>query len=123
MKKMNNPDSRPPTPDPLSHTYCVIMAGGKGERFWPLSTNSLSKPFLKLIGGRTMIQLTVERLLGIVPRERIFVVLGETHLAIARDQLPDLPAGNFIVEPEGDFLSVEKRPRMGADRQVLRLKA
>jgi len=77
------------------------MAGGKGERFWPLSTNSLSKPFLKLIGGRTMIQLTVERLLGIVPKERIFVVLGETHLAIARDQLPDLPAGNFIVEPEG----------------------
>lgn len=108
MMKPTNPEPRPSTSeprtsnfDPLSHTYCVIMAGGKGERFWPLSADSMPKPFLKLIGDKTMIQLTVERLTGIVPRERIFVVLGEAHLAVARAQLPDLPAGNFIVEPEG----------------------
>ncbi len=108
MMKPTNSDARsptseprPPTSDPLSHTYCVIMAGGKGERFWPLSADSMPKPFLKLTGDKTMIQLTVERLLGIVPRERVFVVLGEAHVAVARAQLPDLPPGNFIVEPEG----------------------
>ena len=83
------------------HTYCVIMAGGRGERFWPLSTDLVPKPFVRLIGDKTMIQMTVARLRGLAPAERIFVVLGREHLAVARSQLPDLAEGQFIVEPEG----------------------
>ena len=83
------------------HAFCVIMAGGKGERFWPLSTDLAPKPFLKLVGEKSMIQLTVERALRIVPEERVFVILGEPHLAIAKEQLPGLREMNFIVEPAG----------------------
>ena len=83
------------------HTYCVIMAGGKGERFWPLSTGKVPKPFLPLTGTRTLIQLTVERALQFAPKERIFIVLGRTHLNVALKQLSELPPGNFIVEPVG----------------------
>ncbi|MBA4416802.1 MAG: mannose-1-phosphate guanylyltransferase [Syntrophus sp. (in: bacteria)] len=87
--------------NPLDHTFCVVMAGGKGERFWPLSTDQAPKPFLKLMDEKTMIQLTVERAMRIVPRERLFVVLGQNHLDVAKEQLPDLAETNFIVEPEG----------------------
>lgn len=85
----------------MKHAYVVIMAGGKGERFWPLSTGSVPKPFLNIIGDKSLIRLTVERAMRIVPAERIWVILGKQQLAIARRQLPFLPAGNFIVEPEG----------------------
>ena len=85
----------------MEHTYCVIMAGGKGERFWPLSTAATPKPFIKLIGDKTMIQMTVQRVAALVPKERIFVVLGEEHVDVARRQLPELSEDQFIVEPEG----------------------
>lgn len=85
----------------LDHTYCVIMAGGKGERFWPLNAHNMPKPFLKILGASTMIQLTVERVARLLPLERIFIVLGKSHVDIARSQLPNLPATNFLVEPEG----------------------
>lgn len=85
----------------MEHTYCVIMAGGKGERFWPLSTKNIPKPFINLLGSKTMIQMTVERLLKIVPEERIVVVLGVDHLAIAREQLSSWPGVQFLVEPAG----------------------
>ena len=85
----------------MKHTYVIIMAGGKGERFWPLSTGSVPKPFLNITGSKSLIRLTVERALRIVPAARIFVILSKQQLAIARRQLPFLPAGNFIVEPEG----------------------
>lgn len=77
------------------------MAGGKGERFWPLSAHNTPKPFLNILGAKTMIQLTVERILGLVPAERVFVVLGKAHAEVARKQLPELPEGNFLVEPLG----------------------
>ncbi len=82
-------------------TYFVIMAGGKGERFWPLSTELVPKPFVSITGKKTLIELTVERARRIVPLERIFVVLGREHLPVARKCLPRLPRGNFIIEPEG----------------------
>jgi len=77
------------------------MAGGKGERFWPLSTGKVPKPFLPLTGTKTLIQLTVERALHFVPKERIFIVLGRAHLNVALKQLSVLPRDNFIVEPVG----------------------
>lgn len=85
----------------IRHTYCIIMAGGRGERFWPLNSHNMPKPFLKILGDRTMIQLTVDRVAKLLPLEHIFIVLGKTHVDTARDQLPDLPATNFLVEPEG----------------------
>ena len=85
----------------LERTYCIIMAGGRGERFWPLNAHNMPKPFLKILGTKTMIQLTVDRVARIIPPDHIYIVLGKYHVDIAREQLPDLPPGNFLVEPEG----------------------
>ncbi len=81
--------------------YAVIMAGGRGERFWPLSTGRMPKPFIPLTGPSSLIQETVARIQPLVPLERILISIGTTHLDIARKQLPQLPAENFIVEPVG----------------------
>jgi mannose-1-phosphate guanylyltransferase len=88
-------------PKAIDHTYCIIMAGGKGERFWPASTDRVPKPFLNIIGDKSLIQLTVERAGKIIPLDRIFIVLGIEHLDIAKKQLGMLPDTNFIVEPDG----------------------
>ena len=79
----------------------LIMAGGKGERFWPLSTDERPKQFLKLLGDQSMIQMTVERLQRLMPIERIFVVTGEVYKDIVQEQLPELPEANIILEPIG----------------------
>ncbi|URZ08125.1 mannose-1-phosphate guanylyltransferase [Clostridium felsineum] len=79
----------------------LIMAGGKGERFWPLSTDEKPKQFLQLLSDKTMIQMTVERLQGVIDIERIFVVTGERYVDILKQQLPELPERNIIVEPVG----------------------
>ncbi len=79
----------------------LIMAGGKGTRFWPLSTEKKPKQFLNLIGEDTMIQMTVNRIKPIIPIERIFVCTGAMYVDLVKEQLPDLPARNIIIEPEG----------------------
>lgn len=79
----------------------LIMAGGKGTRFWPLSTEEKPKQFLNLIGEETMIQMTVNRVKPIIPIERIFVCTGEMYVDLVKEQLPELPERNIIVEPEG----------------------
>lgn len=85
----------------MATVYAVIMAGGRGERFWPLSTGRLTKPFIALLGAKTLIQETVERLEPLVPLQRILVSIGEDHLEVARQQLPQIPLDNFIAEPVG----------------------
>jgi mannose-1-phosphate guanylyltransferase len=77
------------------------MAGGRGERFWPRSRKKLPKQFLPLFGQRTMIQVTCDRLRGLVPPERILVATGADVVDLARSQLPELPAENLIAEPVG----------------------
>ncbi len=79
----------------------LIMAGGKGTRFWPLSTEEKPKQFLNLIGEDTMIQMTVNRIKPIIPIDRIFVCTGERYVDLVKEQLPELPEKNIIVEPEG----------------------
>ncbi|MGL5151650.1 MAG: mannose-1-phosphate guanylyltransferase [Clostridium sp.] len=79
----------------------LIMAGGKGTRFWPLSTEEKPKQFLNLIGEETMIQMTVNRVKPIIPIERIFVCTGAMYVDLVKEQLPELPEENIIVEPEG----------------------
>ena len=78
----------------------VIMAGGKGERFWPKSRSNYPKQFLSLTNsGKTMIQLTVDRLLSIVKYEDIYIVTNKNHTSLVKEQLPNIPIENIIAEP------------------------
>ncbi len=80
----------------------LIMAGGKGERFWPKSRQNLPKQFLSLTDdGKTMLQLTVERILPLVKLEDIFIATNRAYKALVQAQLPDLPAENILCEPQG----------------------
>ena len=79
----------------------LIMAGGKGTRFWPLSTEEKPKQFLKLLGEDTMIQMTVNRIKPIIPMEKIFICTSAMYVELVKEQLPELPEKNIIVEPEG----------------------
>lgn len=81
--------------------YAVIMAGGKGERFWPFSREACPKQFLKLMGHRTMLQQTVERLSGLVDADRVFIITDLRYADLAREQLPHLPPENIVGEPCG----------------------
>ncbi len=83
------------------NNYALIMAGGSGTRLWPLSRISRPKQALQLIGDRTMMQHAVERVAPLFPPERIFVVTRAEHVSILSEQVPEVPPGNFIVEPEG----------------------
>lgn len=78
----------------------VIMAGGKGERFWPKSRKSLPKQFLSLTNdGKTMIQLTIDRITPLVKEEDIFIVTNKEYADLTREQLPNIPERNIILEP------------------------
>lgn len=81
-------------------TTAVIMAGGKGERFWPKSRISRPKQFLSLTSdGETMIQKTVKRLLPLVNAEDIYIATNEMYRQLAEEQLPDIPKENILCEP------------------------
>ena len=80
--------------------HIVIMAGGIGSRFWPMSTPEYPKQFVDVLGtGKTMIQMTVERFAPLCPIENIWVVTSKEYVQIVREQLPDLPAANILPEP------------------------
>lgn len=83
-----------------SDRYCVIMAGGIGSRFWPLSTKKFPKQFQDILGtGRTMIQQTYDRIRKIIPADNIFVITNIEYVQISHQQLPDVPPENIIGEP------------------------
>lgn len=78
----------------------VIMAGGRGERFWPKSRQSLPKQFLSLTSdGKTMIQHTVERVKSLIEMDDIFIVTNKSYKHLVEEQLPDLPKENILLEP------------------------
>ncbi|MDE6666645.1 MAG: NTP transferase domain-containing protein [Ruminococcus sp.] len=78
----------------------VIMAGGKGERFWPKSRTTHPKQFLSLTDdGETMIQKTVKRISPIVQTEDVFIVTNSEYRNLVREQLPDIPQENILAEP------------------------
>ena len=80
----------------------LIMAGGRGERFWPKSRVNLPKQFLSLTGdGKTMIQLTVERILPLVDIQDVYIATNRKYKALVREQLPELPEENILCEPVG----------------------
>ncbi len=83
-------------------TTALIMAGGRGERFWPKSRRNLPKQFLSLTDdGKTMIQLTVERILPLVKMEDIYVATNKDYRKLVKEQLPQLPEENILCEPVG----------------------
>lgn len=82
------------------NNYCVIMAGGVGSRFWPLSRTSKPKQFLDIMGtGKTLIQQTYERFNKLIPDENIIVVTNEDYAEIVREQLPNIKEEHILCEP------------------------
>ena len=77
----------------------LIMAGGRGTRFWPLSTDEKPKQFLNLVSERSMLQMTVDRLKGIVDEDKIFIITGESYEELVKNQVPNIPSENIILEP------------------------
>lgn len=81
--------------------HIVIMAGGIGSRFWPMSTSERPKQFIDVMGvGKSLIQLTVERFKDICPKENFWVVTSEKYVDIVKEQLPQIPAQHILAEPE-----------------------
>ncbi|MBP5527501.1 MAG: mannose-1-phosphate guanylyltransferase [Bacteroidales bacterium] len=84
----------------MSHTWCIIMAGGLGSRFWPVSVVDCPKQFIDVIGvGRSMLQLTFERFAKLCPREHIIVVTGEQYVERVHEQVPGLLPYQVLGEP------------------------
>lgn len=79
----------------------LIMAGGVGTRFWPLSRASKPKQFLNILSERSMLQMTVDRLLKRLKIEDIYIVTAASQVELTRQALPELPADNIIIEPFG----------------------
>src|SRR5690554_2448211 len=83
------------------NNYAVIMAGGVGSRFWPMSIEEHPKQFLDVLGiGKTLIQLTYERLCNIVPEGNVYIVTNELYVDLVKSQLPVLNADQILTEPE-----------------------
>ena len=85
----------------MDHAYAVIMAGGRGERLFPLSTPERPKQFLNLFGDRTMLQQTVARVLPLVPIENVYVITAAEHVPLVKEQMPEIPHENIVGEPVG----------------------
>lgn len=83
----------------LDSLYVFIMAGGSGERFWPMSRAKTPKHLLKLLSDRTLLEETVRRIEGVVPLERIFILTNKTQADACCDALPFLPVSQIICEP------------------------
>ena len=84
----------------MENNYLVIMAGGIGSRFWPMSSPEKPKQFLDVLGcGKTLIQLTLARFRTVVPPENVWVVTSRRYESLVCEQLPDVPAENVLLEP------------------------
>ena len=80
--------------------HVVIMAGGVGSRFWPMSTTERPKQFIDVLGvGRTLLQLTFDRFKGICPPENVWILTNQHYAAIVKEQLPEVPESNILKEP------------------------
>src|SRR6266513_2010809 len=91
MKTKSNPKDR----------FVIIMAGGKGERFWPVSREQTPKQLLALLGNRSFLQQAVDRVLPLVPIKNILIITNEVQAPEVRKQIPKLPKDNVVAEPVG----------------------
>ncbi|MGA3182737.1 MAG: sugar phosphate nucleotidyltransferase [Verrucomicrobiota bacterium] len=86
---------------PTNDRFVIIMAGGRGERFWPVSREKTPKQLITLLGNRSFLQQAVDRVLPLVPPQNILIITNAAQAAAARRQLPNLPAQNVVAEPVG----------------------
>ncbi len=93
--------STPKAKNASSDRYVIIMAGGRGERFWPVSREKTPKQLITLLGNRSFLQLTVDRVLPLVPMENILIITNSVQAPEVARQLPKLPKDNIIAEPCG----------------------
>lgn len=82
------------------NTYALILAGGSGQRFWPVSRDRLPKQLLRLFDDKTLLEHTIARLEGVVPKENVLILTNHQQVEGVREALPDFPAENIIAEPE-----------------------
>ncbi|MCM1483495.1 MAG: mannose-1-phosphate guanylyltransferase [Muribaculaceae bacterium] len=83
------------------HRYCVIMCGGIGSRFWPYSRADRPKQFIDFFGtGRSLLQMSYERILPVVPKENVLVVTNAKYASLVREQLPELTDSQILLEPD-----------------------
>src|SRR5262245_295114 len=85
----------------VENLYPVILAGGKGERFWPLSTPENPKPFLRFFSDRSLLQQTYDRACLLAPESNIRLVVGKQHENLSKEQLPGLKSAQILLEPVG----------------------
>src|SRR5579872_4617217 len=85
----------------INGRYLIIMAGGKGERFWPVSREKAPKQLIRLLGKRSFLQQAVDRVLPVVPLKNILIITNAVQAPEVRKQLPKLPKQNVIAEPCG----------------------
>ena len=85
----------------VKNMYAVILAGGSGERFWPMSTSKRPKQFLAIPSGKPLICAAVERIEKLIPRKRIFIITRADLVGLVRRALPDFPVAGIIGEPCG----------------------
>ena len=83
----------------MSDFKAIILAGGSGERFWPLSTPEKPKQFLRVFGGESLLRQSVSRLRGLVRPENVFVITSKALVAATRKELPEVPRANIVGEP------------------------
>ncbi len=81
--------------------YGVIMAGGSGTRLWPISRGNKPKQLLRVVRGKSLLQVSYERLRGILPANQIFVCTAAVHAPLVLEELPELPKENILGEPMG----------------------
>lgn len=83
-----------------NHNHIVIMAGGVGSRIWPMSVENKPKQFIDVLGvGRSLLQLTYDRFKGLCPNENVWIVTNKKYDAWIKEQLPEVPAENILLEP------------------------
>src|SRR5216110_2230546 len=87
--------------DSTQDRFVIIMAGGRGKRFWPVSREKTPKQLLTLLGKKSFLQEAVERVLPLVPAKNVFIITNAAQLPEVRKQLPKIPKENLVAEPMG----------------------
>ena len=101
MRAQKTTSAKKKKPSKNDNRYVIIMAGGRGERFWPVSREKTPKQLIALLGKRSFLQQTVDRVLPLVPLKNILIITNKTQAAEVRKQIPKLPKDNIIAEPIG----------------------
>src|SRR5947207_380634 len=84
----------------MKNNYCVIMAGGIGSRFWPMSRTAHPKQFMDILGtGQTLLQQTYSRFLRLCPKENIFIVTNDSYVDLVKEQINGIDDKNILAEP------------------------